>query len=73
MLEVIDIIITSLFKRDPCRKCIVRACCSQKCDESRKFMRHMGHDINMSRVSAWQLVITVFIVVPWMILSMFIN
>ena len=71
MSEIIDMLITNLFARDPCRKCIVRACCSQTCDKSRKFLRHMGNDVTISRVAAWQLVITIFIVVPWMILSMF--
>ena len=71
MSEIIDMLITNLFKRSPCRKCIVRACCSQECNEYRKFNRHMGNNITISRVAAWQLVTTIFIVVPLMILSMF--
>lgn len=70
MSEIIGMFITNLIKRDPCIKCIVNPCCSEVCNESRKFNRHMGGDHTISRIAAWQLAITLFVVVPWMIITM---
>ena len=70
MLEFIEIFTIALFKRDPCRNCLIKPCCSEQCDTSKKFNGHLGMNPFMVRVSSWLLVLLVFIELPWLILTL---
>ena len=71
MHSVFETLIIALFKKEPCKKCLVRAKCSETCDDYKKFKRAMSNDKLLARASAWQLLILVFIIIPWCIYRMF--
>ena len=74
MSELIEMLTIQLFKREPCRKCLVKACCTERCDKSKKFNKHTDSDhIIITRTAAWQLVIVTFFVIPWIIFNILFN
>ena len=64
---VIDIFTTIVIK-DPCDTCIVRACCSEECEDYYKFRRFIfPHDsLKSKRFFAWVVIVSVcFALFSW--------
>ena len=70
--EIQNSLLICLFKRNPCRNCIVQGCCSEVCDQSRKFNHAIDHNTPvLQRISAWLLVISIFVGIPWVIFNIY--
>ncbi len=55
-------LILSLIERDPCRRCIVRACCSQICYLRERYNKLFGHSPFLQRATALSIISSVIII-----------
>lgn len=68
--EIFDDFIICLFKRDPCKNCIIRPCCSRRCDQYGKFKRAISSTPVLQRTTAWLLFLVIFVEIPWIIIGL---
>jgi len=59
----------SLFKKNPCKKCLVKSACLEDCEERRRYNTALGEYPFYNRILSWLIVFVVFIEVPIVILS----
>jgi len=66
--KVIKKIITSLYIKNPCKKCLVRACCSQTCEKKNYYISFCFpfNSIFFNRLIAYSLIFDIF-GVSWLI------
>jgi len=66
-------IIEVILSKNPCKKCLVRACCSDKCEERIYFESFIlrGESLWDKKLSAWFLAIYVPGITLYLIISMF--
>jgi len=55
----------SMVMRDPCKKCIVRACCSKECKPKYIYRNVFGDGTRYTRILSWLAFIDVTIIFPW--------
>lgn len=57
-LSGLNIVWNCLFIKDPCKKCIIRVCCSKECDQRITFLYYLSPFNNAitARMSAWAVV-----------------
>lgn len=63
--KLLKVIYYSMFLTDPCKKCIVKPCCSEECDmkfNHRDVFGNMG--VLYGRVLAWIVVLDVTVILP---------
>lgn len=55
VINGLHIVWRSLFLKDPCKKCIVKACCTEQCDEKTELLHFIfpHNSINQTKTLAW--------------------
>jgi len=54
-----ELVFYTLFARNPCKKCLVQACCSQYCDPKLQYLRYCDRDghIGFLKLSAISIIV----------------
>lgn len=60
-----------LFAVDPCKKCIVKACCTEECESSIEFRKTTGGEPFMMKAAA--MVIILSLIVAFLQIGLFIR
>jgi len=58
-------IIITLFARDPCKKCLVRACCSERCEHKTHYSNFCNRDggIIFERICAYSVIFSCIMII----------
>ncbi len=70
-VKLLKLIYYGMVLTDPCKKCIVKPCCSKVC--GMKFNHHAAFGsmgVLYGRVLAWMVFIDVTIILPWALYTM---
>jgi hypothetical protein len=60
-----------LFKKNPCKICLVRPTCKIACPDYKKYNSLLGHSPLLQRINIWALALVLFVEIPLMIISYF--
>lgn len=69
-MNVYETLYIALFKKTPCKTCIVKPICRFKCDKLKKHNYALGNSPFLTRASAWLLIFAIFVEIPWIIVGM---
>jgi len=74
-IEIILSVIEVILSKDPCKKCLVKSCCSDKCKERIYFETFIlrGESLIYRKILVWFLAIYAPGIIIYLIISMFKN